>query len=161
MKRPVAIFTILAALTVLTGCNQLWTALVASHQANPEVEATTDVSTNPSDMSVENLSETLEAAGAEVEIGENITQVFFDVPGQIIRVNGEDVQVFEFADEAAAQNAASQISPDGSSTATTMITWIAPPHFYRAGSVIVLYVGDNENIQNLLESLLGPQFAGQ
>ena len=77
-----------------------------------------------------------------------------------MRVNGEDVQVFEFADEATAEMAASQISPDGSSTPTMMITWMATPHFYRSGRVIVVYVGENEGITSLLEAMIGPQFAG-
>ena len=42
-----------------------------------------------------------------------------------------------------------------------MVTWVAPPHFYRQGRVIVLYVGSNPNILSLLTAVLGPQFAGR
>jgi hypothetical protein len=42
-----------------------------------------------------------------------------------------------------------------------MITWVAPPHFFQQGCVIVLYVGSDEEMISLLASVLGPQFAGQ
>ena len=41
------------------------------------------------------------------------------------------------------------------------VDWIAPPHFYHTGRVIVLYVGSNADLIRLLEATLGPQFAGR
>ncbi|HEV2107022.1 MAG TPA: hypothetical protein VGR16_02025 [Thermomicrobiales bacterium] len=38
--------------------------------------------------------------------------------------------------------------------------WVAPPHFFRQGAVIVLYVGEDPAVLDLLEELLGAQFAG-
>lgn len=109
----------------------------------------------------DSLVDRLEAAGTTVESNGEVEQVFFSVGGQIIKVNGEDVQVFEFADAETAEQEAGQIAPDGTSATTTMITWIATPHFYRADKVIVLYVGDNQAVLDLLNSILGEQFAGQ
>ena len=106
------------------------------------------------------LVDALRAAGATVEPAGSIEQDFFEPEGQIIRVNQQDVQVFEFESEEAAQAAAGTISPDGSSTGTTMITWIATPHFYQAGNVIAVYVGDDSGVLTLLEEVLGEQFAG-
>jgi hypothetical protein len=42
-----------------------------------------------------------------------------------------------------------------------MVTWVAAPHFYQAGRILVLYVGDDPAILELLEGALGPQFAGR
>lgn len=61
---------------------------------------------------------------------------------------------FEFADEAARQAASEQISPDGSSTGTTMITWVDQPNFWAKGKVIVLYVGKEAATIDLLSSVL-------
>jgi hypothetical protein len=36
-----------------------------------------------------------------------------------------------------------------------------PPHFYRSGRLIVLYVRDDAAVLLALESVLGTQFAGQ
>ena len=41
-----------------------------------------------------------------------------------------------------------------------MITWIDTPHFYKAGKIIVLYIGSDATVLDLLKGALGPQFAG-
>ncbi len=56
---------------------------------------------------------------------------------------------------------ADTVSADGSSIGTTMMTWVATPHFYKAGKLIGLYVGDDSNVLGILEEVLGPQFAGR
>ncbi len=107
------------------------------------------------------LIDNLRAAGATVEPAGDISQPFFSVKGNAITVNGGDVQVFEYADAATADAEAALISPDGSSIGTTMVSWVAAPHFYKTGRLIVLYVGDNASVLNALEGVLGPQFAGR
>jgi hypothetical protein len=76
-------------------------------------------------------------------------------------VNGEDVQVFEYSDQSTTEAEAALISPDGSSIGTSLPFWVAPPHFYKAGRIIVLYVGESKAVTDVLESVLGPQFAGR
>src|SRR5689334_10824188 len=126
------IFLVLA----LTACDQLLLGFSILHPVNGtsdqsnEINSTTEALSNEIN-STDELVEHLLAVGAEVTIGEQLSQPFFEVMGQIIHVSGEDIQVFEFADETIAETAASEISPDGSSTGTTMISWVAPPHFYR------------------------------
>ena len=90
-----------------------------------------------------------------------MTQPFFIVTGNVIAVNGGDVQVFEYADAAVATTEAGLVSADGSSVGTTMVSWIGPPHFYQAGRLIVLYVGDSTDVISVLEAELGSQFAGR
>ena len=106
------------------------------------------------------LLEALGTGGATVEPSGSVSQPFLSVEGQSLTLGGEQFQVFEYADESAAAADAQLVSPDGSSVGTTMITWVAPPHFYRSGRLIVLYLGNNADTLRLLESLLGPQFAG-
>ena len=106
------------------------------------------------------LVEALRAAGATVEPAGEVSQPFPSVEGQVIGVDGHDVQVFEYADEAAADDDAALISPDGGSVSTSLITWIATPHFFRKGRLLVLYVGDDGDLVAALERALGPQFAG-
>ena len=107
------------------------------------------------------LVDALRAAGANVEPGDSVEQAFFTVKGQIIKVNGSDVQVFEYESVEALEAEASQVSPDGGSTGTTMITWMATPHFFKSGRVLVLYVGDDAAVFDLLKGALGEQFAGR
>lgn len=42
----------------------------------------------------------------------------------------------------------------------TIIEWVSYPHFFKSENMIVLYVGENSEIVNALEELVGPQFAG-
>lgn len=123
----------------------------SASNASPEPAAIEDLAS---------LTAALEAAGATVVSGEPISQPFFSVEGNIIKVNGADVQVFEYESSEAMDLDSSQIAPDGSSNATTMITWIDTPHFYKAGRIIALYVGSDEIVLSLLEGALGSQFAG-
>jgi len=76
-------------------------------------------------------------------------------------VNSDDVQVFEYRDNATAETDAQLVSPDGSSIGTSMPFWVGPPHFYKVEKLIVLYVGENEDTIGILDSVLGPQFAGR
>jgi hypothetical protein len=40
------------------------------------------------------------------------------------------------------------------------VSWISFPHFYKKGSLIVQYVGEDEKIMSDLTDILGEQFAG-
>ena len=97
----------------------------------------------------------LREAGATVEEAAEIEQAFFSVAGRVLRVNGAEVQVFEYADEAARQAESSLIDPGASSIGTTMVTWVDQATFWAAGRLIVLYVGSDSDTQDLLGTVLG------
>ena len=107
------------------------------------------------------LTEALRASGAKVETGDLIEQPFFSVKGQIFQINGADVQVFEYESVEAAEAEAELVSESGSTIGTSMVSWMAAPHFYKSGRVIVIYVGDDASVVSLLQGALGDQFAGQ
>ena len=106
------------------------------------------------------LIDNLRAAGATVEPAGEVEQAFLSPLGYVITVNGVEVQTFEYPNDAAAEAEAATVAPDGGSIGTTMVTWVETPHFFRQGRVIALYVGEDAGITALLESVLGPQFAG-
>ena len=103
----------------------------------------------------------LTAEGAVIEDGDDISQPFFSVTAKTAIINGEDLQVFEYLSEKTVDEEAATVSPSGSTIGTNMISWMMPPHFYKSGKMIVIYLGSNKDIMNLLEDILGPQFAGQ
>jgi hypothetical protein len=102
----------------------------------------------------------LQKAGLTVTPAGNITEPFFNVPGHVILVNGQSVEVFEYRDEAAAQHAAQTVSRNGEQVGNAIVDWVAMPHFYQKGRLIVLYVGDDATVKRALDTVLGPQFAG-
>lgn len=68
--------------------------------------------------------------------------------------------MFSYDSPAAAQADADLVDPTGSPVGTSMVSWIAPQHFYLRDSLLVLYVGSSRPVIDLLETVLGPQFAG-
>ena len=107
------------------------------------------------------LIDALQVAGTTVESGDPVNQPFFTVPGQILRVNGQDVQVFVYETAEAMEAEAGQVAADGSSIGGSMPSWVDTPHFYKAGRMLVLYVGQDQKIMDILSNILGSQFAGQ
>jgi hypothetical protein len=79
----------------------------------------------------------------------------------MFKVQGEDVQVFEYSSAAELEAQAGLISRDGTTVGTTKIHWIGSPHFFKQERALVLYVGDDRNVLKSLEAVLGRQFAGQ
>ena len=107
------------------------------------------------------LMGSLRAAGAGAEPAGDVDQPFLSVTGRMIKVHGEDVQVFQYANAAAAQAETAPISRDGTAVGTRKIHWVGSPHFYRKGRLVVLYVGDTDKVRRALAAALGPQFAGK
>ena len=103
----------------------------------------------------------LEAAGMAAEVGDTVIQDFFTPEGQIIRVNDQDLQVFEYETVDEMESEAAQVAPDGGSVGTSMMMWMDSPHFYKTGRIIVLYIGSDQNTLDLLQKVIGSQFAGQ
>ena len=107
------------------------------------------------------LMATLQAADVPVELGEPVSQPFFTVPGQTLKVNGQDVQVFIYDTAQALESEASQISADASTIGTSMPTWVDAPHFYKLDRILVLYVGQDQTVLEQLNRVFGSQFAGR
>lgn len=124
---------------------------VQGQQSKPQVFAT----------DLKSLTRKLRTVGSTVKLDEKVSQPFFSTPGRILIVNGEPVQVFEFKTAAKAATEVRKVSKEGSPIGTTMITWVAPPHFFRNGKLVVLYLGENSTVIKALEKVLGGQFAGK
>lgn len=130
----------------------------------PNTGRRTPPATTSADASVQDytsLISHLRAQGVAVTTKETISQPFFSVPGNVIDVKGEEVQVFEYLTMAAAEKEAALVSPTGGSIGTSMVSWMRTPHFYKKGRLIVLYVGVDKSVIALLNNALGTQFAGR
>ena len=150
MKRQIWMILLLVFAWIVSGCGG------NSLAAGPDVTAEPD---SVQDKTA--LVDSLQNAGATVEEGNPLSQPFFTPEGSILKVNGADVQVFEYESMESMEEESSQVMPDGGSIGRSMIAWMDTPHFYKAGRIIVLYVGSDEAVLGLLEKVLGPQFAGR
>lgn len=96
-------------------------------------------------LTLDDVVAALTDAGLAVEAtDQTVEQPFFTVSANIIRVEGQDLQVFVYASTAARSADSEQISADGTSVGTSMITWIAAPHFTTADNVLALFVSNDE-----------------
>jgi len=78
-----------------------------------------------------------------------------------MHIDGGSLQVFVYGDSHSATNEAALVSPDGSKIGNTIVEWAATPHFYQTGKMIVIYVGDDDEVKQALEKIVGFQFAGR
>lgn len=113
----------------------------------------------------EQLILNLEDVGFSVvveDVGEDILQ------GQRkwLTINDEEnISVYLYENSQKMEEDASYINEGGSSYTNggknVEISWVSYPHFYKKGNIIVLYVGENQEIINTLEVIIGLQFAGK
>jgi hypothetical protein len=155
MKYRILSVLLFAFALMMSACGNVSTPMSPTESTEPAITEPVIVEDQAS------LVAALQASGATVEAGEPVSQAFFSPEGSIIKVNGADVQVFEYESVEAMESEASQVAPDGGSIGTSMVTWVDTPHFYKAGRIIVLYVGSDESVLSLLKNALGPQFAGR
>lgn len=137
----------LGALTIL-----IWCVTACSMQTPTPTPLVTDYA---------GFIEHLRAAHVLVEPDqERVSPDFFSVKSHNIKVNGERIFAYEYADSNSAIAEAANTSTDGFLVNGNAVDWIAAPHFYKSGRLIVLYLGDNTSVTDALEAVLGQQFAG-
>lgn len=152
MKRMFTFVVLLLALVVLAGCSGL-------PAAEPEEDG------GLGDLPVDHaaLAEGLAAAGLDVAEGDLFSgelgdPLFDDATPRSLTVGEATIQTYEFASAAGAEAAAATVNPTGNIIGNKTVDWIEPPHFYRQGSLIVLYPGDDEALLSALEAILGEPF---
>jgi hypothetical protein len=102
---------------------------------------------------IDEVMRVLVETGATLELGEAVENETLSVPGQILRINGEDVQIFTYDSVEELEAQASQVADEGDPE--------DEPHFYKLGNMLVRYVGSDPGVRDLLEDVLGAQVAGQ
>lgn len=131
----------------------------------PPAAAPTPATTAPAveaAYSVEVLLADLAAAGAQVELAPGrISKPYLSAPGVTVRVDGQPVQVFQYADAAALAADVAGLAPNASSIDGVPLAWPAAPHFWRKGGLLALAVSNDQALVELISSVLGPQFAGR
>lgn len=76
----------------------------------------------------------------------------------------ENISVYLYESSEKMEEDASYINEGGTSynngKNATEISWISLPHFFQKDNIIVLYVGEDLEILNILKEVVGVQFAG-
>jgi hypothetical protein len=114
----------------------------------------------PESLDYERFIEKLREAGHEVEEVGELDEPIFGERVRVIRLNGEDLQVYEFGSAAEQEAASATISGNGYIIGTNSIFWISKPYFYAKDTLIVLYLGVEEETIELLAEVLDRPLTG-
>ncbi len=105
----------------------------------------------PDDL--DELIRVVRATGASVSLGESVQLETVPIEGQTLLINGEEVQVFSYGSAEELEAQASQLADEQDPE--------SEPHFYKLGTMLVRYTGNDTLVRDLLEDVLGAQAAGQ
>jgi hypothetical protein len=113
-----------------------------------------------SDAEPDRLFAELAAGGAEADQLETFATNPLGGEGHLICVGAEEVRVYLFVSAEEATAAAERIDPDDpSNLGDAIVAWAGNPRFWHRGSILVLYLADDRDTENLLTEVLGPPFA--
>ena len=147
-KRSILGILLLTGLLLVSGCTK----------SKPQL-------TEDNEKDLANMITYLEDQGYESSVEEADSDIF---PGirMRIKIESEVLEVYLYKNPTVLEEVASGIGKDGSSyqnkskTKVIEISWVSEPHFFKRNTMMVQYIGENENILKLLTSYLGPQFSG-
>jgi len=116
------------------------------------------------DLMLASFYRSIAATGAPIAVKGKVRQPFFSAPGTVLAVADDDIQVYEYSASDKAQREAARVSDDGSTIMTDdaplHVEWVATPHFFQRDRLIVVYVGDDDEVLDVLKNTLGEPFAG-
>lgn len=113
----------------------------------------------------DSASQTLKINGAAVVVLSEEPGGLLDGPLTSVLINGEQVDVYEFASTSDANTAAATVSSDGTlitkpGSPPIAIDFLDHPHYFQQDNVIVVYTGGDSKLIELLRDTFGAEFAG-
>jgi len=88
---------------------------------------------------------------------------WFPVEPVFIKIGEEILTVYEFASNEDMEKNAIYVEPGGFGITGpdfgVQVSWVSYPYWFKAGNIIVIYVGENEEIKSFLFETLGETFA--
>ena len=95
----------------------------------------------------------LRTAGATVNLADPVESDVLSAPGQIVHINNEEVEFYTYESAEEVETQASLVEDLNSPE--------SEPQFYKLGTMLVRYAGNNTLVRDLLEDVLGARAAGQ
>lgn len=143
----------LATCLILAACSAPVSNKRESAPSAPQPTSSPQVLPDPTEA-LSKLMNTLRAAGGTVELTtDTVAPIVAPRPGRVLLVNDQRLAVFEYGTVAQADKAALAIPADG-------VLESAPAHFYREGTLLARYAGNDSALRDVLAHALGQPFAG-
>jgi penicillin-binding protein 2 len=86
---------------------------------------------------------------------QTVLHPFFQVPGQVVRVNGQDAQVFIYPNDTSRKSDSARISADGMLIAGEVVNWPTPPQFSANGNVLVVLLSSDTRLGGRVNRAIG------
>jgi len=114
-------------------------------------------------FSIEQFENAMKDRGYNFEI-KDVQQDFLPTTRKRMIIDDKAIDIYQFSNDKKMETEASRIASDGCSysndSKTVNVTWVSLPHFYKKGSLIIQYIGEDEIIISDLKDILGEQFVG-
>lgn len=152
--RKVIFFSVIIAGLILSACSV--PAIPAVNQTQKPDSSQPAGSTSQL-TTVDALVTELNQTGSPVVERETINQDFLQVPGEVLQLANQDIQVYQYPDTVLRQQDSSKISSDGTIVGSSQIAWGDQPHFWAKDNLIVIYVGSDQAVIDQINSVIGNQ----
>jgi len=119
----------------------------------------------PPTATYESLVTMLRDAGHTIEEVGPTQNSMFAGDGRIIKLDDQEVQIFQYPTAADLEGETARIGSNGSqftdsNGVVASIDWVDEPHFFSSGLIMAVYVGHNAATVEALAAILGQQFQG-
>ena len=118
---------------------------------------------NQDTFGIEQFENAMEEKGYNFEI-KDVQQDFLPTTRKRMIIDDKAIDIYLFSNDKKMETEASRIDSGGCSYGndykTVNVSWVSTPHFYKKGSLIIQYIGEDGAIISDLKDILGEQFAG-
>jgi len=144
MKRKVSIIVVIVAFPLIL-------YLIYNNTLNKKDNA----------FDTETLLTEMNSFNTEYSVDKSAKRDLFSVAPTMIFLGTDKLSVYEYRNIKSMEKDAARISSDGYQIGNNKVSWALEPHFFKKGKILVQYCGDNKKTFDLLEKILGRQFAGR
>ncbi|MCM0647926.1 hypothetical protein NBE98_06010 [Clostridium swellfunianum] len=114
-------------------------------------------------FSIEHFQSEMKAKNYKFEI-KDVNKDFLPTERKRMIIGDKAIDIYLFNSSKQMEKEAGRIDKYGSGysngSKSIKVDWISKPHFFKKGSIIVQYIGEDKKIISDLKDILGEQFAG-
>lgn len=114
-------------------------------------------------FNIEQFQNEMKARNYKFEI-KDVQEDFLQTTRKRMIIDNNVIDIYLFNNNKKMENEARYIDSDGcgydNGSKAVKVSWASFPHFYKKGSIIVQYIGEDEKIISNLKDIFGEQFAG-
>lgn len=156
MKKLIVFISIMCIGITFVGCEKQQSVNISAKK----IVSQNDTRITSKIESTKDFINLLEKSGCKINSSTQESKGFLSGSLTAIKINTDIICVYEYKDNQQMEKDLKTISSDGSWVGNAIVDWVKTPHIYKNENIIAIYVGDNNEMIEILKKLLGQQFAG-